>query len=203
MTENVQPMPMNVQPVLLEGEYVRLEPLAPEHAQGLFNRGQQVEDWAYMPRGSFVDLADCKHWIAEAQAATDQLPFAIVETDKDRAVGSSRFLAIRPEHKGLEIGWTWLGRDWQRTVVNTEAKLLLLQHAFDTLGAIRVEFKTDARNERSQNALARIGAIKEGVFRNHMIVQHGYLRDSVYFSITQDDWSAVRRGLLARLGRSG
>jgi RimJ/RimL family protein N-acetyltransferase len=196
-------MTLNAQPVVLEGEHVRLEPLGPEHAQGLFNRGQKAEDWAYMPRGSFVDLADCKQWIEQAQAATDHLPFAIVETDKGRAVGSSRFLAIRPEHKGLEIGWTWLGRDWQRTVINTEAKLLLLQHAFDTLGAIRVEFKTDSRNERSQNALARIGAVKEGVFRNHMIVQHGHIRDSVYFSITQDDWPVVKQGLLARLGRNG
>jgi RimJ/RimL family protein N-acetyltransferase len=194
---------MDVQPIQLQGEHVRLEPLGPEHAQGLFNRGQQQEDWDYMPRGCFVDLADCKQWIDEALTTPGQLAFAIVETAKDRPVGSTRFLAIRPEHRGLEIGWTWLGRDWQHTQVNTETKLLLLQHAFEGLEAIRVEFKTDARNERSQKALERIGAYREGVFRNHMIVQHGYVRDSVYFSITREDWPAVQRGLLSRLGRDG
>lgn len=194
---------MDVQPTLLQGEHVRLELLGSQHAQGLFNRGQQQEDWDYMPRACFVDLADCQHWIEEALAAPGQLPFAIVETGKNRAVGSSRFLAIRPEHRGLEIGWTWLGRDWQRTPVNTESKLLLLQHAFEELEAVRVEFKTDARNERSQKALERIGASREGVFRKHMIVQNDYVRDSVYFSITTDDWPEIKQGLRARLGRDG
>ena len=195
-------MTFDVHPVLLEGEHVRLEPLSAEHAQGLFNCGQQAEDWAWMPRGCFVDLSDCKQWIEEALAAPDQLAFAIVETDKGRAVGSSRYLTIRPEHRGLEIGWTWLGRDWQGTAVNTETKLLLLQNAFETLGAIRVEFKTDMRNERSQKALLRIGASREGVFRNHMIVQQGQLRDSVYFGITREDWPRVKAGLLEKLGRA-
>ena len=194
---------MDVQPILLQGEHVRLEPLGSQHAQGLFNRGQLQADWDYMPRGCFVDLADCQHWIEEALATPGQLPFAIVETGKNRAVGSSRFLAIRSEHRGLEIGWTWLGRDWQRTPVNTESKLLLLQHAFEILEVVRVEFKTDARNERSQKALERIGASREGVFRKHMVVQNGYIRDSVYFSITIDDWPAVKQALLARLGRDG
>jgi RimJ/RimL family protein N-acetyltransferase len=194
---------MDVQPLMLQGEHVRLEPLGSQHAQGLFSRGQQRDDWDYMPRGCFVDLADCRHWIDEALATPGQLPFAIVETSKNRAVGSSRYLAIRSEHRGLEIGWTWLGRDWQRTPVNTESKLLLLQHAFEILEVVRVEFKTDARNERSQKALERIGASREGVFRKHMIVQNDYIRDSVYFSITIDEWPAVKRGLLARLGRDG
>lgn len=192
-------MKFDVQPIVLEGQHVRLEPLAMEHAQGLYNRGQQHEDWAYMPRGGFVDQADCKHWIDEAQATSGRLAFALVERDKGRAVGSSSYLNIRAEHRGLEIGWTWLGRDWQRTAINTEAKLLLLQHAFETLGAIRVEFKTDARNERSQQALLRIGAQREGVFRKHMIVQQDFMRDSVYFSITDDDWPAVKAKLQARL----
>lgn len=190
-------------PVTLYGEHVRLEPLAVEHAQGLFNRGQDHGDWAYMPRGYFVDQADCKQWINEAGRAEDQIAFAIVETARDRAVGSTRFLAIRTEHRGLEIGWTWLGRDWQRTPINTEVKFLLLQHCFELLGAIRVEFKTDLRNQRSQNALARIGAQREGIFRNHMIVQNGHLRDSVYYSITLQDWPLVKEALLAKLGRSG
>lgn len=192
-------MSFDVQPVVLEGRRVRLEPLSQEHAQGLYNRGQQAEDWAYMPRGCFVDLADCRHWIDEANAATDRVAFAIVERQQDRAVGSSSFLNIRTPHRGLEIGWTWLGRDWQRTFVNTEAKLLLLSHAFETLGAVRVEFKTDGRNTRSQNALERIGAQREGVMRRHMIVQDDYVRDSVYFSITDEDWPQVKPFLQAPL----
>jgi RimJ/RimL family protein N-acetyltransferase len=195
-------MAFDVQPVVLEGEHVRLEPLSAKHAEGLFNCGQQADDWAWMPHGCFSDLAECQRWIDEALAAPDQLAFAIVESAGNQAVGSSRYLTIRPEHRGLEIGWTWLGRDWQGTAVNTETKLLLLQHAFETLAAIRVEFKTDARNERSQKALERIGATREGVFRNHMIVQQGHLRDSVYFSITREDWPRVKAGLLEKLGRA-
>ena len=194
-------MALDFRPVTLEGEHVRLEPLSQEHAQGLFNRGTEQEDWLYMPRACFSDLADCRHWIDETNQAPDQLAFAIVETGRDRAVGSSRYLNIRPEHRGLEIGWTWLGRDWQRTPVNTEAKLLLVGHAIETLGAIRVEFKTDGRNERSQNALRRIGAHEEGALRKHMVVQGGFARDSVYFSITDDDWPGVKANLLSKLGR--
>jgi len=194
-------MSFEVTPVVLEGEYVRLEPLAEEHVGGLFNRGQEAEDWAYMPRSCFVDLADCRHWVSESIATPDCLPFAIVETEKGLPVGSSRYLNIRAEHRGLEIGWTWLGRDWQRTPVNTETKLLLLQHAFETLDAIRVEFKTDARNERSQKALERIGAVREGTLRHHMIVQQGYLRDSVYFSIIAAEWPGVKKALQEKLGR--
>lgn len=195
-------MSFKVEPVVLEGEHVRLEPLAEEHAPGLFNRGQEQADWAYMPRPCFVDLADCRNWVSESLATPGCLPFAIIETGKGLPVGSSRYLNIRPEHRGLEIGWTWLGRDWQRTPVNTEAKLLLLQHAFEVLTAIRVEFKTDARNERSQNALERIGAVREGTLRQHMIVQDDYLRDSVYFSITDGDWPALKLGLQEKLGRA-
>jgi len=188
-------------PVVLDGTHVRLEPLSLDHAQGLHIAGQMTEDWRYMPRACFVDLPDCKHWIAEAQQATGQLAFAIVEKARGRPVGSSRYLNIRSEHRGLEIGWTWLGRDWQRTPVNTEAKLLLLQHAFEELSAVRVEFKTDVRNERSQRALLRIGAQREGVRRKHMIVQDGHVRDSVYFSIIADEWPQVKAGLHDRLKR--
>ena len=194
-------MTFSPQPVTLYGEHVRLEPLSLEHAEGLYNRGQEQDDWAFMPRPCFIDLADCQQWIEQAQGMTDHVAFAVVETGKNRAIGSTRYLAIRPEHRGLEIGWTWLGRDWQRTPVNTEAKFLLLQHAFDLLGAIRVEFKTDARNQRSQNALERIGAVREGVFRQHMVVQEGHLRDSVYFSVIDRDWPAMKTALLRKLGR--
>jgi RimJ/RimL family protein N-acetyltransferase len=147
-------------------------------------------------------MPDTRQWIDEALNATAQIPFAIVETAKDRAVGSSRFLNIRPEHGSLEIGWTWLGQDWQRTAVNTEAKLLLLSYAFERLGCVRVEFKTDARNERSQRALQRIGATQEGVLRNQMIVQDNYVRDSVYFSIIESEWRQVKKRLQKSVNRS-
>jgi RimJ/RimL family protein N-acetyltransferase len=148
-----------------------------------------------LPRSCFVDLADTRQWIEEALAVEGQLPFAIVETAKDRVVGSTRFLNIRPAHRSLEIGWTWLGQDWQCTSINTEAKLLLLSHAFEHLGCVRVEFKTDARNERSQKALERIGATREGVLRNHMIVQRNFVRDSVYFSVINTEWKKVKKHL--------
>jgi RimJ/RimL family protein N-acetyltransferase len=192
-------MSFEVLPVTLEGQYLKLEPLAREHAQGLYLRGQETGDWAYMPRSCFVDLADCRHWIDEAVADPAALAFAYIERHKQRVIGSSRYLNIRPEHRSLEIGWTWLGRDFQRTPINTEAKLLLIGHAIETLGAHRVEFKTDARNQRSQAALERIGAVREGVMRKHMIVQDGYQRDSVYFSIVDDEWPAVKEKLQARL----
>lgn len=188
-------------PVELRGTHVLLQPLAQEHAQGLFNRGQEARDWDYMPRPCFVDLADTRQWIDEALGRPDHLPFAIVERGRDRAVGSTRFLSIEPSHHRLEIGWTWLGRDWQRTPVNTEAKYLLLRHAFERLRMQRVEFKTDARNSRSQAALERIGAVREGVLRQHMRVQDGYKRDSVYFSILDSEWPEVKTQLEARLAR--
>jgi len=184
-----------VEPLLLDGDQVRLEPLTQDHAQGLFNRGREARDWAYMPRPCFVDLADVRHWINEAVASKDQIAFAIIEKSRNRAVGSTRYLNIRPPHRSLEIGWTWLGHDWQRTGVNTETKFLLLQHAFERLRALRVEFKTDGRNLRSQKALERIGAIREGVLRKHMIVQGDYERDSVYFSVLSEEWPAVRERL--------
>jgi RimJ/RimL family protein N-acetyltransferase len=188
---------VNIKPLVLEGRHLRLEPLSQAHAQGLYNRGRSAQDWAYMPRACFIDLADTRQWIDEALASPGQLPFAIIETGKGRVAGSTRYLNVRAEHRSLEIGWTWLGSEWQRTAVNTEVKLLMLRHAFDTLGCVRVEFKTDLRNERSQQALARIGATREGVLRNHMVVQGGYLRDSVYFSVIESEWPDVRAQLLA------
>ena len=172
-----------------------LESMTGEHAQGLYNRGRFEPDWVHLPRSCFVDLADTRQWIDEAIEAPGQLPFAIVEKAKHKVIGSTRYLNIRPEHRSLEIGWTWLGQQWQRTPANTEAKLLLLSHAFDRLGCVRVEFKTDARNARSQRALERIGATREGVLRKHMIVQGNFARDSVYFSVIDSDWPEVRERL--------
>jgi N-acetyltransferase len=195
-------MALNVRPVTLTGSVVRLEPLSAAHAQDLYNRGRVQADWAYMPRGCFIDMADTRHWIAEALAEPAHLPFAIMDIASDRAVGSTRYLTIRPEHRSLEIGWTWLGQDWQRSPINTEAKLLLLTHAFEVLGCVRVEFKTDARNERSQRALERIGATREGVMRNHMIVQNNFLRDSVYYSVIVAEWPEVRSRLQGLVNRT-
>lgn len=194
-------MVLDAQPITLEGEYVRLEPLSQDHAQGLYTRGREAAEWQFMPRRCFVDQADTRHWIDEALAAPDQLPFAIVERGKNKVAGSTRYLNIRPEHLSVEIGWTWLGQEWQRTAVNTETKLLLLRHAFQRLGCQRVEFKTDARNLRSQRALERIGASREGVLRKHLIVQDDYPRDSVYFSVIDDDWPEVEKRLEVLLER--
>lgn len=191
-----------LEPVTLAGELVRLEPLQQGHAQGLYNRGRSASDWQYMPRARLIDMADTRQWIDEALAVSTQLPFAVVETRKNRVVGSTRFLNIRPEHRSLEIGWTWLGEEWQRTGINTEMKYLLLSHAFERLGCVRVEFKTDARNLRSQRALERIGAQREGVMRSHMIVQGNFVRDSVYFSVIDSDWSQVKERLALLRERS-
>ena len=188
-------MSVIAKPLLLQGNTVRLETLSLQHAQGLYNRGRSEADWAYMPRSHFVDLADTRQWIEEALEARGQQPFAIVEMAKGKTIGSTRYLNMRPEHRSLEIGWTWLGREWQRTGINTEVKLLLLSHAFERRGCIRVEFKTDARNMRSQRALERIGATREGVLRKHMIVQDGYSRDSVYFSVIDSEWPDVKARL--------
>ena len=193
---------LSIEPVTLRGEGICLEPLSQDHAQGLYNRGRYAPDWAYMPRGCFIDLADTRQWIEEALAAPDQLPFAVVETQKGKVVGSTRYLNIRPEHRSLEIGWTWLGQEWQRTWVNTRVKLLLLSHAFERLGCLRVEFKTDARNQRSVQALERMGATREGVLRKHMIVQGDHSRDSVYFSVIDDEWPQVKERLLSLADRA-
>lgn len=194
-------MYLDVKPIVLEGETVRLEPMSQDHAQGLYNRGRSAADWVYMPRACFVDQADTRHWIDDALSRDNELPFVVLEKQKNRVVGSTRYLNIRQEHRSLEVGWTWVGQEWLRSGVNTEAKFLLLRHAFERLGCIRVEFKTDERNLRSQQALERIGASREGVFRNHMIVQEGFYRNSVYYSVIEDEWPAVKERLQALLNR--
>lgn len=135
------------------------------------------------------------------QAAGREQPFATVERATGRVVGSTRFLNIEPAHRRLEIGYTWLAPPWQKTALNSEAKLLMMAHAFEQLGAQRVEFKTDALNEPSRRALLGIGAVEEGIFRSHMIVQAGRLRDSAYYSVIASEWQAVRAHLQARVSR--
>ncbi len=132
---------------------------------------------------------------ARRQAAGTDLPFAVIQLASGRVAGATRFMEIRPEHRGLEIGGTWYGLEFQRTVVNTECKYLLLRHAFEVLGAIRVQFKADVRNERSWRAIERLGAKREGILRNHMILPDGVIRDSVYYSIIDSEWPGVKQRL--------
>ena len=197
-------MSFNVSPLVLEGPGVRLEPLQPDHAEALYAIGQEAEDWLYMPRGELSSLTDTHNWIAEAQRSAEQgesIGFAIRDLDSGKLAGSTRYLGIRPPHYSVEIGYTWLGRDFQRSHINTSAKLCLLEHAFDALGAVRVELKCDSRNQRSQQAIARLGATREGLFRKHMFVRDHYLRDTVYFSIIAEEWPAIRERLQQTTGR--
>lgn len=189
-------------PVTLQGRFVRLEPLSVDHLAGLAEVGLDARIWQWMP-SPMSTIDDLRRFIEDALAAAAtgrELPFATVERGSGRAVGSTRYLNIEPAHRRLEIGYTWLAPAWQRTAVNTEAKLLLLGHAFDSLGALRVEFKTDSRNEGSRRALRGIGATEEGTLRSHMDV-HAGRRDSVYFSVIAQEWPAVRRELEERLLR--
>ena len=189
----------------LEGQVVVMEPLAPEHEDGLYEAARDM-DWSWM----FVDAARSReafHTYFEAALANQrsgvEVPFATIDAQTGEPIGSSRFLALRPEHKGLEIGWTWLTRSRWSSGANVEAKLLQLEHAFERQGCMRVEFKTDAKNERSRRALAALPAQFEGVFRKHMLVgdDRDRLRDSAYYAIVDDDWPEVKANLLRRLGR--
>jgi len=192
-----------VEPVVLEGARVRLEPLRADHLADLERVAFDLPIWQWTIMGP-QDAAGLRRWVDTAlanQVVGTERPFATIDVASGRAVGSSRYMTIVPEHKRLEIGWTWIATAFQRTGANREAKLLQLTHAFETLGANRVEFKTHARNERSRNALAGIGATFEGVFRNHTIMPDGSLRDSAYFSVIAGEWPAVKAALAARLDR--
>lgn len=190
-------------PVTLEGNAVRMEPLELRHAEALFVASQDPEIWRWMPAPMFPSVAAVKSWIEEAlalQAKGEVVSFATVRKNDGVAVGATRYLDIRPPHRAIEIGWTWLATEAQRTPVNTEAKFLMLQHAFENLGAIRVQLKTDERNEKSRNAIARLGAVFEGILRNYQTRAHdGYVRNTAMFSITDTEWPAVKAGLLAKM----
>ena len=195
---------MNPTPVVLYGDAVKLEPLDPSHAEDLLAAGADPEIWRYMPIPQPSSVAEVVQWIDEAwklAATGDQLPFALVDPDTGRALGSTRYLEIHRNWRTLEIGWTWLAASAQRSAVNTEAKLMLLKHAFEDQGALRVQFKTDGRNLRSQQAIERLGAVKEGVLRKQRINHDGYVRDAVYYSILDEEWPAVKERLVARLQR--
>ena len=187
---------------VLEGKVVRLEPLARRHERGLFGAAQDRRVWRWMPYDASESSETFHAWLEDALAASQagtEGAFATVDLGTGEPIGSTRYLALRPEHKGLEIGWTWLAPAYWRTGANVEAKLLMLEHAFEDLGCLRVEFKTDARNEISRGALAALPAQFEGIFRKHMLVRGGERRDSAYYSIIDDEWPEVRDNLGRRL----
>jgi RimJ/RimL family protein N-acetyltransferase len=189
----------------LEGQIVVLEPIAPEHEEGLYEAARDM-DWSWM----FVDAGTSREafarWFETALATAAsgvEVPLVTLDTTTGEPIGSTRFLTLRPEHRGLEIGWTWLRRSRWQSGANIEAKLLQLMHAFETHGCMRVEFKTDAKNERSRRALEALPALFEGVFRKHMLVgdDKDRLRGSAFYAIVDDDWPEVKANLLRRLGR--
>ncbi len=191
-------------PIVLEDVVVRLEPLTLGHLDALWAAASDPELW----RWTAVNIdsrAALEDYVAEAlgeAARGSALPFATMLPAEGRVVGTTRFANFSGEHRRVEIGWTFVARPWQRTSVNSEAKLLMLRHAFETLGLERVELKTDRLNEASRRAILRLGAKEEGVLRHHMVTYSGRLRDSVYYSILRAEWPEVRAGLERRLGAS-
>ncbi|HVF57332.1 MAG TPA: GNAT family protein [Pyrinomonadaceae bacterium] len=194
---------MDIKPITLEGRYVRLEPLSINHLDALCEVGLDEDLWRWTTTriNTPEEMRRYVETALEEQARGVALPFVTVEKSSGRVIGSTRFAAIERTHRRVEIGFTWVARDWQRTPVNTEAKYLMLRHAFETLGTIRVEFKANSLNERSRRAILRIGAIEEGTLRNHMINATGSIRHSVYFSIIDSEWPALKSALEAKLSR--
>jgi RimJ/RimL family protein N-acetyltransferase len=191
-----------LQSVTLQGRFVRLEPLSLAHCDDLCRAGLAPELWRWIPN-QVATPELMRAYIEAALAEQEQsvsLPFAVIAMDSGRAIGSTRYGNINLANKRVEIGWTWYAPDHQRTPVNTECKLMLLSHAFEQLGMIRVEFKTDVLNEKSRNALLRIGAVQEGIFRKHLICESGRIRDTVYFSILDTEWPDKKHALESRLG---
>jgi len=190
--------------VTLQGKYIRLEPLSEAHIPGLAQIGIGQDFWQFMLYGDMNTEDDMRNWvldILEREKKGADLPFAVIHLESGRVAGATRYLNILPKDRGLEIGGTWYGPEFQRTAVNTECKYLLLGHAFETLNAIRVQIKTDSRNERSQRAIERLGAKREGVLRNHMILPDGYIRHSVFYSIIDSEWGDVKKNLEAMLAK--
>ena len=190
-----------VSPVVLEGSLVRLEPLSRDHLDGLAAVALDPIIWRFTTTRP-ADRAGLEAWLDTAlanAAAGSEVPFATVDRASGQPIGSTRFMSVVPEHRRLEIGWTWLGRDWQRTGSNREAKYLQMRHAFEVLDANRVEFKTDSRNEAARGGLLGIGSTFEGIFRNHMVMPDGPLRHSAWYSVIREEWPAVKAHLEASI----
>lgn len=194
---------MGLKPVTLEGEYVRLVPLELSHAEALFEVGADPAVWrhAYLKITTVEQMRAYVAGALDEQARGISLPFATCERESGRVIGTTRYGSIAMEHKRLEIGWTFVGPAWQRTPINTEAKYLMFRYAFEELGVNRVELKTNALNERSQNAMLRVGAKREGTLRRHMVNSDGTIRDTVYFSVIAEEWPDVKAALLEKLAR--
>jgi len=188
--------------VTLTGRAVRLEPLGPEHADGLLLAGHHDALWRVTVQPPLLSADAVARYLEQAadqMARGTEVPFAIVSCETGAVIGSTRWMDIVRPHRRVEIGGTWLAPAAQRTLANTEAKYLQMVQLFDVLGAVRVQFKTDLRNTQSQRALEKLGAIREGVLRRHMVVRDGFVRDSVYYGITDVDWPGVKRRLQERL----
>lgn len=195
---------MKIEPVILDGKYVRLEPLRFEHLEQLCTVGLEKSLWT-LTTTVMENFGDMRNYVETALKDFERkisLPFVTIEKSSNKIVGSTRFGNIEVKHLKAEIGWTWINPQWQRSNINTEAKLLMLTHAFEVWECIRVEFKTDALNEKSRNAILRIGAKEEGILRRHMITETGRYRDSVYFSIIDLEWDAVKANLQSKLNQT-
>jgi RimJ/RimL family protein N-acetyltransferase len=196
---------MDLQPVTLSGNVVRLEPIGIQHARDLTEAGTDESIWKFMRYGNVDNeekMVEFIHYLLESQARGTDLPFAVVHLAQKKAVGMTRYMNIEPANRALEIGGTWYGAPYQRSGVNTECKFLLLRHAFEVFGCLRVQIKTDLRNERSQRAIERIGAVREGVLRDHMILPDGTIRSSVYYSILAREWPNVKQRLITLMNRT-
>ncbi len=189
---------MNIAPLTLEGAHVRLVPPDLKYADDLVDAAKPNEIWEFIATSPGLTREEMRTWLEEAIAETyegTRIWFIIVRKSDERAIGATSFMDIHRRDRGLEIGGTWLTTSAWRTPINTECKYLLLRHAFETLGCLRVQLKTDARNLRSQKAIERLGAVKEGVLRKHMITRTGYIRDTVMYSIIDTEWQAVKARL--------
>jgi N-acetyltransferase len=192
---------MNIQPLVLKDHIVHLTPMSLEHVDALAAVGLDPSIWQWVPT-PVTSIDEMRAYVETAlreQRAGAALPFVIVDAASGQVVGSTRYGAIERKHRRLEIGWTWIAPAFQRTAINSHAKWLLLSHAFETLGAHRVELKTDALNSKSRNAILRIGAKEEGTLRKHVITQSGRIRDTVYYSILDTEWPEVKAALAKRL----
>ena len=188
---------MKIEPIALEGQSVRLEPLLESHLAQLCEIGLDPDLWQWIPY-RVLAAEDMRGYIRDALQAESQglaLPFATIERTTGKVVGSTRYMNIDTANRRVEIGSTWIGKPWQRSAVNTEAKYLMLRHAFEALGCVRVELKTDALNQQSRNAILRIGARQEGILRRHTMTWSGRVRDTVYFSVLDSEWPDVKATL--------
>ena len=193
---------MEITPVTLEGRHVRLELPAERHVADLLAAGRSSEIWDYIPFGPFSTEEEMRAWLLKQLERMEEgqlIPFVIVRRSDERAVGMTSYMNIALNDRALEIGGTWLSPEAWRTAVNTECKYLLLRHAFEFLGCLRVQLKTDGRNVRSQQAIERLGAVKEGVLRKHMQTRGGFQRDTVMYSIVDDEWPMVKSRLVESL----